>query len=164
MRGFCWLVKQIKSLEVFAGSFKRQEDIFSSGGIFSRTGSRFKGLKGIENIYTQHSPRLEVLLDHMSKGRLREQSYPFLDHNGSNREKPQDVIVFIVGGVTFQEAKVVAQVNASAQGFRVALGGSCVLNSKAFLQVFCRIIGYFRTRSSLQYAHDTKNLWSGVAI
>lgn len=109
-------------------------DIFESASIFSGARDRFKGLKGVENVYTQHSPRLEVTLQNLIKGRLREQQYPFTDGGGTTRDKPQDIVVFIVGGVTYEEAKMVAQVNASSPGIRVVLGGTSVHNSTTFLE------------------------------
>ncbi|KAI0181063.1 Sec1-like protein [Hypoxylon sp. FL1284] len=105
-------------------------DIFEPGGIFS--GARaIKGLKGVENVYTQHSPHLETTLQNLIKGRLREQQYPFVE--GGTRDKPQDVIVFVVGGATYEEAKTVAGVNASSPGIRVVLGGTAVHNAATFL-------------------------------
>lgn len=44
------------------------------------------------------------------------------------------VIVFIVGGSTFEEAKAVADWNERNPGMRVVLGGSDVLNSDMFLE------------------------------
>jgi len=109
-------------------------DMFESAGIFSGARDRFKGLKGVENVYTQHSPRLDLTLQNLIKGRLREQQYPFVDGGGSTREKPQDIILFIVGGVTFEEAKTVSQMNASSPGIRIVLGGTTVHNSTTFLE------------------------------
>lgn len=108
-------------------------DLFESASIFSGARDRFKGLKGVENVYTQHSPRLALTLQNLIKGRLREQQYPFVDGGGTTRDKPQDIVVFIVGGVTYEEAKMVAQVNASSPGVRVVLGGTSVHNSTTFL-------------------------------
>lgn len=109
-------------------------DLFESAGIFSGARDRFKGLKGVENVYTQHSPRLEVTLQDLIKGKLRDQQYPFVEGGGSTRDKPQDIILFIVGGVTFEEAKMVSNINASTPGVRVVLGGSIVHNSTTFLE------------------------------
>lgn len=109
-------------------------DMFESAGIFSGARDRFKGLKGVENVYTQHSPRLELTLQNLIKGRLREQQYPFVEGGGSTRDKPQDIILFIVGGVTFEEAKSVSQINASSPGIRIVLGGTSVHNSTTFLE------------------------------
>lgn len=109
-------------------------DLFQSGSFFSSAQSRFKGLKGVENVYTQHSPRLEGTLQDLIKGRLREQMYPFVEGAGTTRDKPQDIVIFMVGGCTFEEAKMVAQVNASSPGVRVVLGGTTVHNSASFLE------------------------------
>ncbi|KAI0901833.1 Sec1-like protein [Annulohypoxylon nitens] len=108
-------------------------DIFESGGIFS--GARaIKGLKGVENVYTQHSPHLETTLQNLIKGRLREQQYPFVEGGGTTRDKPQDIVVFIIGGATYEEAKTIAGINASSPGIRVVLGGTSVHNAATFLE------------------------------
>lgn len=102
--------------------------------IFSEARSRFnRGLKGVENVYTQHSPKLESTLQDLIKGRLNTNTYPFVEGGGQTRDKPQDIVIFIVGGTTYEEAKMVAQVNASSPGIRVVLGGTGVVNSQAFL-------------------------------
>lgn len=40
----------------------------------------------------------------------------------------------MIGGVTYEEARIVTQVNASIPGVRVVLGGTNVVNSEIFLQ------------------------------
>ena len=114
-----------------AGGFS---DLFESSSIFSGARSRLKGLKGVENVYTQHSPRLEATLQNLITGRLKEQQYPFIEGGGSTRDKPQDIIVFIVGGATYEEAKMIAQINASSPGVRVVLGATSIHNSTTFLE------------------------------
>ena len=110
-------------------------DLFQPGNIFSEARSRFnRGLKGVENVYTQHSPKLETTLQDLIKGRLNTSQYPFVEGGGQTRDKPQDIIVFMVGGATYEEAKIVAQVNASSPGVRVVLGGTGVHNSSSFLE------------------------------
>jgi len=120
-------------------------DIFESAGIFGAAGSRFRGLKGVENVYTQHSPLLESTLQNLVKGKLREQQYPFVEGvrgssgagtsgAGTTRDKPQDIVVFIVGGATYEEAKMVAGINASSPGVRVVLGGTTLHNANTFLE------------------------------
>ena len=111
-----------------AGGFT---DLFESASSPFSQFRRNLNLKGVENVYTQHSPRLETTLQNLIKGRLKEIQYPFLE--GHTRDKPQDIIVFMVGGTTYEEAKMVAQVNASIPGVRVVLGGTCVHNSITFL-------------------------------
>jgi hypothetical protein len=57
-------------------------------------------------------------------------------------DRPQDVIVFMIGGTTYEEAKVVAQLdqeqmatlggaNTGSSGMTVLLGGTCVHNSSS---------------------------------
>lgn len=104
---------------------------------------------------------MSEMLDPLLKGRLRDTSYPFIDpptqsgtstpsnpaNNPVNQRyvahtvheddhslnlfRPQDVIVFMVGGTTYEEAKIIAKLNADAgpSGARILLGGTCIHNS-----------------------------------
>lgn len=72
------------------------------------------------------------MLDEVFKGRPLDPQYPTV---GSElppfRRPPQEVIVFIVGGVTYEEALTVRNLNVA--GYRVVLGGTTIHNSKTFL-------------------------------
>ncbi|KAL8668451.1 MAG: hypothetical protein Q9168_006921 [Polycauliona sp. 1 TL-2023] len=114
-----------------AGGFS---DLFESASIFSGARDRFRGLQGVENVYTQHTPRLEATLQNLIKARLKEQQYPFVEGGGSTRDKPQEIIVFMIGGATYEEAKMTAQINASSPGVRVVLGATTIHNSSTFLE------------------------------
>ncbi|EFX00270.1 vacuolar protein sorting-associated protein [Grosmannia clavigera kw1407] len=107
-------------------------EIFESSGIFGGGAKALRGLKGVDNVYTMHSPLLETTLHSLVKGRLREQQYPFVDGGGATRDKPQDIIVFAIGGTTYEEAKAVAGLNASTPGVRIVLGGTTVHNATSF--------------------------------
>ncbi|KAF2773545.1 Sec1-like protein [Teratosphaeria nubilosa] len=111
-------------------------DLFQPAqNIFSEARSRFnRGLKGVDNVYTQHSPRLLSTLEDLIKGRLSPNSHPFVEGGGQTKDRPQDIVVFIVGGATYEEAKTVAQVNANTPGVRVVLGGTDMVNSAGFLE------------------------------
>ncbi|GFZ46321.1 Vacuolar protein sorting-associated protein 45 [Saitozyma sp. JCM 24511] len=128
----------------FAGADVRQDDLFMNENFFSRGKTALKGLKGVENVYTQHSPHLSQTLDLLLKGRLKETSYPFLEGDEHARmQRPQDVIVFMLGGTTYEEARAVALLNQKLAsdaaggpgGTRVLLGGSTVHNSASFLDM-----------------------------
>lgn len=124
----------------YAGSSQRQEELYSSSDLFSRARSGFKGLKGVENVYTQHTPFLEKTLSALTKGRLRDATHPFIDPGDGSvsqamKERPQDVIVVMVGGMTYEEAKMIAGVNESMPGVRIVLGGTTIHNSESFLKV-----------------------------
>ncbi|KAI5801726.1 Sec1-like protein [Peziza echinospora] len=121
----------INHLLTYHNSLPPLTSLFESESIFSRARSGFKGLKGLENVYTQHTPKLEQTLNQLIKGRLRETTHPFIE--GGTKEKPQDIIIFMVGGTTYEEARLVAMVNAGTPGVRLVLGGTSVLRSKTFL-------------------------------
>jgi hypothetical protein len=127
-----------------AGSDQRQDDLFSTDSLLAMGRSALKGLKGIENVYMQHTPHLTQTLENLFKGKLREASYPFIEGAGVNAglQRPQDVIVFVIGGTTFEEARAVALLNEAASnntgvptttstpaGLRLLLGGTCIHNS-----------------------------------
>lgn len=126
----------------YAGVSQRQEELFSSSDLFSRARSGFKGLKGVENVYTQHTPFLEKTLSMLTKGKLREQTHPFIDPGDTGsvtqaiKERPQDIIVFMIGGTTYEEAKMIAGINETMPGVRIVLGGTSILNSESFLKVY----------------------------
>ncbi|KAK6098847.1 hypothetical protein BDEG_21289 [Batrachochytrium dendrobatidis JEL423] len=115
----------------FACSDQRLEDLLSNSDILSRTKNVFKGLKGVENVYTQHTPQIVNTLSDAIKGKLKDQNYPF--HEGYTRDKPQDMIVFFIGGSTYAEAREIAKLNAANPGVRIILGGTSIHNSKSFV-------------------------------
>lgn len=67
----------------YAGADQRQDDLFSNQTLLSRGKSAFKGLKGVENVYTQHTPHLAETLEALVKGKVKETSYPFVEGTGS---------------------------------------------------------------------------------
>jgi len=122
-----------------AGSDQRQDDLFSTESLLAKGRSALKGLKGVENVYTQHNPHLSQTLENLFKGRLKETSYPFHDGAGANLglQRPQDIIIFMVGGTTYEEARTIALLNqdSASTGTRVLLGGTCVHNSSSYLEM-----------------------------
>ncbi|XP_074596287.1 vacuolar protein sorting 45 [Brevipalpus obovatus] len=97
-----------------------------------------KGLKGVENIYTQHEPPLAELIRDISKGRLKYSSYPSLTEEiqSQNIEKPNDIIIFQIGGTTYEEASHIDMLNRSLPGIRIILGSTCIHNFASFLDEF----------------------------
>ena len=116
----------------YANQSKRATPLFDSAPV-AFTKKFFKGLKGVENVFTRHTPQLVTLLDSLVKGKLKELQYPYLG-DAQLRDRPQDIIVFVVGGVTYEEAYAVANFNKTTQGIRVVLGGTTVHNSRMFVE------------------------------
>ena len=57
------------------------------------------------------------------------------------------MVVFVVGGTTYEEAKVVAELNAACEkgegwsaGMRIVLGGTSVQSSTTFLRDFQEVL------------------------
>ncbi|KAL9359064.1 hypothetical protein Peur_047187 [Populus x canadensis] len=116
-----------------AGVNKRTGDLYGNRDLLNIARNMARGLKGVENVYIQHQPLLFQTMESIIKGRLRDVDYPFVG-NHFQQGRPQDVVIFIVGGTTYEESRSVALQNASISGIRFILGGSTVLNSKRFLK------------------------------
>ncbi|KAJ6939116.1 vacuolar protein sorting-associated protein 45 [Populus alba x Populus x berolinensis] len=112
-----------------AGVDKRTGDLYGNRDLLNIARNMARGLKGVENVYIQHQPLLFQTMESIIKGRLRDVDYPFVG-NHFQQGRPQDVVIFIVGGTTYEESRSVALQNASISGIRFILGGSAVLNSK----------------------------------
>ncbi|KAK9944062.1 hypothetical protein M0R45_009646 [Rubus argutus] len=116
-----------------AGVDRRTGDLFGNRDFLNIARNMARGLTGVENVYTQHQPLLFQTMESIIKGRLRDVDYPFVG-NHFQQGRPQEVIIFIVGGTTYEESRAVALQNAMNTGIRFILGGSVVLNSKRFLK------------------------------
>lgn len=143
------LVKSVVNLLEYGGAHARQSDLFGLQDAVKITKRLFKGLNGVENIYTQHTPLLKDTLEDLIKGKLRENLYPTLGgDDGAYGRRPQDIFVFIVGGATYEEAQCVHQINQAYPGVRIVLGGTTVHNSTSFFEeVKAAMQGVHRTHT-----------------
>ncbi|CAK9145734.1 unnamed protein product [Ilex paraguariensis] len=116
-----------------AGVDKRNGDLYGNRDLLNIARNMARGLKGVENVYTQHQPLLFQIMESITKGRLRDVDYPYVG-NHFQQGRPQEVVIFIVGGTTYEESRSVALQNSTNSGIRFILGGSAVLNSKRFLK------------------------------
>jgi vacuolar protein sorting-associated protein 45 len=66
----------------------------------------------VDNIYTQHKPLLYEIINDVLNSKLRTDYYPYLVGQPS-RDPPKHLIVFFVGGTTYEEALVVSEFNAA---------------------------------------------------
>lgn len=108
----------------------------------------------MENVYTQHCCLLKELLEEIFKGRQIDQQYPLISSEVPYRRPPTEIIVFIVGGATYEEALAVQQLN--KQGYKVLLGGTTIHNSESFLsEIEAATTGVpFKNSRSLQAFHN----------
>jgi len=121
----------LSAITQFGGSAVRTGELF--GKSIMKTLTRFKkGCKGVTNIYTEHKPLLREILENLSTTQLKESDYPFF-HGSATKDAPQDIIVFIIGGATYEEALNVHEFS-SSKGIRAILGGTTLHNSATFLR------------------------------
>lgn len=138
-----------KTIDLFGQSFfaKAATEVKRGLMVFYNLSDHTDPLQGVTNIYTQHQPLLSRTLDECSKGTLQEASYPFLDGTPT-KVKPQlvccpnlqrsnfsQVLIFVAGGITYEEAAYVNALNASSPSCTFLLGGTQVLNSTQYVSV-----------------------------
>lgn len=128
----------VSTLLKYGGLSRRPADLFGGESTIDITKRFIKGLKGVENIYTQHSPYLKNMIESCQRGRL--DNYPLLSNEC---DRMDNIIVFIVGGATYEEAAYVRSLNEKRmQGYggpAVVLAGSSMLNTKSFLEEFANV-------------------------
>ncbi|GMH43449.1 hypothetical protein BSKO_11371 [Bryopsis sp. KO-2023] len=136
-------IEVVDLLISYAGKSRRRGDLYGNRNVFSRAKKMVKAIQGVENVYTQHTPLLNETLRLLISNDLSTESYPYasevreeLAHWQSQFKKspPKDIIVFMVGGTTYEEAKAVAEFNDSNPNVRVILGGSGVVNSSILME------------------------------
>lgn len=126
--------KHVTALIQYGGRDVRSSDLFGQNKTpLSLTRRFFKGLKGVENIYTQHTPLLSETLDNLVKGKLKDSNFPYLGQMVL-RDRPQEIIVFMIGGATYEEAFAVYNLNKSLPGVKIVLGATTMHNCKSFLE------------------------------
>ncbi|NXG03477.1 VPS45 protein, partial [Sakesphorus luctuosus] len=121
--------KLVAAVVEYGGKRARGSDLFGPKDAVAITKQFLKGLKGIENVYTQHQPLLQETLDQLIKGKLKDSQYPYLGPN-TLRDRPQDIVVFLIGGATYEEALTVYNLNRSNPGVRIVLGGTTIHNTR----------------------------------
>ncbi|CAK9796073.1 Vacuolar protein sorting-associated protein 45 [Anthophora plagiata] len=126
-------IKLVYSILEYSGINARQSNLFDRESVAKITKKLFKGLNGVDNIYTQHTPLLNETLEDLIKGKLSLQAFPFLG-NTLMSKRPQDIIVFMIGGTTYEESLNVYNLNKQNLGIRIILGGTTIHNSASFLE------------------------------
>ncbi|SCU99230.1 LANO_0F01200g1_1 [Lachancea nothofagi CBS 11611] len=136
---------QIRTRQSTAG--REREDLISE------LAKKFnqKGHHKTDNVFMQHVPELFAFLNGLSKNKISDEKYPYVK-NPVSRSPPQDVIIFFVGGATYEEARVLHQFNetmvAENSGkMRVILGGTSMMNTHEFMN-YCRGSGQKTTELS----------------
>lgn len=111
-------------LDFTGHSFARGSAAFSPKNLFSKA----KGLIGLdENKFELYTPGLASVLQKVERRQLDVDAFPFAREI---QGEPKKVIVFVVGGVTYDEARIAAQCGS----VDLILGGTTVHNSKSYTE------------------------------
>ena len=133
----------------YAGSKARGPGLYGTNkDVTSKLMKSFMtSVQGVSNVYSQHSPVLMDTVEGAVKGKLRGETHPLVLSGGGSSANvegmplPQEILIFMVGGVTYEESTKVNQFNqANAGRARVILGGSTVHNSTSFLDELKQIM------------------------
>jgi len=126
-------IQLLKTIKSYAGIHKRSKtvDLFENQSFLARAKAEAKrGLVGVENVYTQHSPLVFSIVNEIKTNSLPETSYPYIE-GSTLKVRPQQVIIFFVGGATYEEASCIAKINGGT--VNVLLGSTHIINPKSFL-------------------------------
>lgn len=122
----------ITAVKEYAGVSKRSADLFSNRSFFAMASNSVRrGIGGVENVYTQHEPLLANTLDSLFRNRLKGDAFPLVRSedfpNGdsvmvsgndvTNISPPRELIVVMIGGATYEEAKVISGINGGPDAF-----------------------------------------------
>lgn len=93
------------------------------------------------DVYFQYHSLLASILSSVAAQSLSERDYPFVGEPVRKERQPTEVIVFLVGGATYEESRCVHEMNEAqrrkggqGKGLRFVLATTSILNSEHFLQ------------------------------
>ncbi|QGN17218.1 vacuolar protein sorting-associated protein 45 [Kluyveromyces marxianus] len=123
----------------FKSSFKVRADPQDNDLISGLTKKFNKlGSSGAENVFMQHVPELTRILSDLDKNKFPQSSIKLLNERIDTKTYiPQDVVIFIVGGLTIEESRAVHQFNEKYRkgkdNCRIIIGGTSILTTEQFL-------------------------------
>ncbi|MGK3745274.1 MAG: vacuolar protein sorting-associated protein 45 [Bacillariaceae sp.] len=138
------MVNLVSVMLRYGGSKSRGPGLYGDqNNIMSNlTKSFMTSVQGVQNVYAQHVPVLMDTIQSITKGKLRRDTHPFVPGSiktvpgvSPDTVIPDEIIVFMVGGVTYEEGTKISEFNQTNRGkIQVILGGSTVHNSTSFLE------------------------------
>eukprot|EP01083_Nonionella_stella_P291090 990528_1 len=138
--------KDIALLDIMVRHFgckKREMTLFDdekqNSNIINKLGSIVKAINGmdeVQNIYTQHNPLLYGIIQDAVKCKLPWSQFPsFQGAHKQQLRRPRYIMIYFVGGATFEEAETVTQLNKEfGKDTDIVLGTGMIHNSRSFLR------------------------------
>jgi vacuolar protein sorting-associated protein 45 len=137
------MIELVDTILRYGGSKARGPGLYgerSKDLMTKMTKSILTSVQGVSNVYAQHVPVLMDTIQSICRGKLRIDSHPYLvgkppGAGTGNDPVPEDIIVFMAGGVTYEEATKIEEFNRTNPfTVKVILGGSTIHNSTSFLE------------------------------
>ena len=137
------MIELVDTILRYGGSKARGPGLYgerSKDLMTKMTKSILTSVQGVSNVYAQHVPVLMDTIQSICRGKLRMESHPYLvgkppGAGTGNDPVPEDIIVFMAGGVTYEEATKIDEFNRTNPfKVKVVLGGSTIHNSTSFLE------------------------------
>ena len=120
-------------LLAYAGKNKRVLDVLSNKDFLSKSKKMFMNAFGSKNnVFMQHVSYLNDLIERLIKGRLKDTEVDTVLRSNVEGPKPQKIILFSFGGITFEETKDLTLLGKQLD-IPIIAGGTNILNSKSFL-------------------------------
>ena len=114
----------------YAGKQKRAAELFKQQTLGAAAKRLFQ-MNEVENLLLAHKPVLCNTVNLAMTGKLPTQKFP-ATQAFNFQDRPENLIIFIVGGATFQEAKEMSTTY-NTEADKVIVGGTYMHNSRSFL-------------------------------
>ncbi|CCF56962.1 hypothetical protein KAFR_0B06650 [Kazachstania africana CBS 2517] len=123
-----------RSTRVESSTSSNKDDLLSElAKKFNTRMDAYKKTNVSNNVYMQHIPKLSNILTDLSNNKLSTEEFPFLNKQAT--AQIQDVIIFIIGGITLEELRLVNDFNSTMKDdkIRIVIGGTSILTTENFL-------------------------------
>lgn len=85
--------------------------------------------------YLTYQPSLAKIIDDLKRGKLREVDYPFQGEKLLSNHAPENLILFFVGGFTYEESLIVDKINRDPDyNMKIVIGGTSIHNVDSFME------------------------------
>lgn len=135
--------QQVKILKVIFNKLGKSKRLDQEDTLFTKATSNlingFKIAHDNENVFMQHIPRLETVISKLVRGKLPLEQYPLKSLDQSTQEKYQDIIIYMIGGTTYEEARIIHNLLLNNSSCRLVLGGDQILSTRSYLENLFRL-------------------------
>jgi hypothetical protein len=133
-------INLVDTISLYAGSRVRSCDLFHNKNMISRARYHITTvMKNVPNVFTQHQSYISTIIDQTLKQRLKDSEFPATSAFNP-KENIVNLIVFVVGGTTYEEGKEIGVFNRKGSDATVLLGSNYIHSSVSFLAEISQLI------------------------